>query len=40
MGENSGGGKIGSTLEVNEKGDPGRVKAAGGGVFDSARGLA
>lgn len=38
-GENSGGGNMGSTLEVNENGDPGRVDEYGGGVADNARGL-
>lgn len=40
VGENSGGGKIGSTLDVKENGEPGRVDEKGGGVADSARGLA
>ena len=39
-GENSGGGNIGSTFDVNEKGDAGRVDKNGGGVVDNARGLA
>ena len=39
-GENSGGGYIGSTLDVNDNGEPGRVDREGGGVVDRARGVA
>lgn len=38
-GENSGGGYIGSIVDVNGTGDPGRVEKYGGGVVDVARGL-
>ena len=40
LGENSGDGKIGSTFDVSERGEPGRVDVEGGGVEDLARGLA
>lgn len=40
FGENSGGGYMGSTFDVSENGDPGRVETDGGGVVDLARGLA
>lgn len=39
MGENSAGGYIGSTFDVSENGEPGRVATDGGGVVDLARGL-
>ena len=39
MGENSAGGYIGSTFDVKENGEPGRVTTEGGGVIDLARGL-
>ncbi len=39
VGENSGGGKMGSMFEV-WNGDTGRVAMDGGGVVDLARGLA
>lgn len=38
-GENSGAGKIGSTLEVSGAGDPRRANGKGGGVVESALGL-
>ena len=39
LGENSAGGKIGSTFEVREKGEPGRVAVDGGGVVEPGRGV-
>ena len=39
-GENSGAGKIGSTLDVSDNGEPERGDSDGGGVAESARGLA
>ena len=39
VGEKSAGGYIGSTFDVSENGEPGRVAIEGGGVVDLARGL-